>query len=243
VLPGSSFNVLIDAQTVGAPISSAGANLTWSSKQANITGSQANLNATGFGSATFLAAKQSGPELIQVAIKEGGITPYLDNITVNAYLNNMSVTLTNTHPAMITNYPTVLTIHATFNGTGVANASIIWAPTGGSLVNAPALTNKTGYATVTYQSGGEAGNFSVSATVVKSGFANATQRIYISVVKPTQIVKPPSTPTNPLYVKVGNLVPLWILIPIVAGGAFGGFFVYKKFRGDSDYYDDGDDEE
>ncbi len=243
VLPGGPFTIQVFAKTVNAPISAGGANLTWSSHEANLTGSDSNLNASGYGFATFVAAKQSGLENIQVSIKEDGITPYLDNISVDAYFNNMTATITNQHPSIVTNFPTTITIHATFNNTGLANATITWLTSSGALTSPPSLTNKTGYAIVTYTSGSEAGNFSVQATLSKPGFANATEKVYISVVKPAPVQKVQNPSSNPLYMKVGNLIPLWALIPVVAGGAGAGFFVYKRFRGGGDYYgDDGDEE-
>ena len=239
VLPGQPFDVVVFAATENAPISSAGANLTWSAQGANITSSESNLNTQGYGSAALIASKQSGLENITVLIKEGGITSYLDNITVDAYLNNMSVVAMNPHPSIVTDYSTTFAIRATFNNTGVANASITWVVNNGTLVTAPSRTNATGYALVTYQSGSKPGNFTIEANVSKLGYTNATQDVNFLVVQKVTQVQKPTGPTNLLYTKIGNILPLWALIPIIAGAAGGGFFVIKRYRnGAVGYYDD-----
>lgn len=239
VMPGQPFKVLIYAQTEYAPISSVGANLTWSAHGANITSSVSNLNATGDGWATFIASQQSGLDNVSVLIKENGITPYLDNISLNSYLNNMTLSTTNSHPAIVTDYATTFAIRAVFNNTGVANANISWVVNNGTLVSPPSTTNATGYALVTYQSGSKPGNFTIEAKVSKLGYTNATQDVnFLVVPRVTTQVQPPG-PTNILYTKIGNILPLWALIPIIAGAGVGGFFVIRRYRnGEVGYYDD-----
>jgi hypothetical protein len=238
VMPGSSFTVQVLAQTVNAPISSAGANLTWSAQGANITSSTANLNSTGYGSATLLASKQSGMDNMTVFIKEGGITTYVDNITLNASLNNMNVSIINPHPSIVTQYTTTFMIHAVYNNTGVANASISLVAKNGTLINPPSMTNATGYALVTYESGSQPGSSTVKTTISKLGFTNATQDVNFTVVKAAPVVSKTSGPTNFLYTKIGNILPLWALIPIVAGAAGGGFFFFRRYRNSEVYYED-----
>ena len=239
VLPGQPFDVVVFAATENAPISAAGANLTWSAQGANMTSSESNLNTQGYGSAALTASKQSGLENITVLIKEGGITSYLDNITVNAYLNNMSVVAMNPHPSIVTDYSTTFAIRAVFNNTGVADANISWVVNNGTLVSPPSTTNATGYAQVTYQSGSKPGNFTIEAKVSKLGYTNATQDVNFLVVQKVTQVQKPTGPTNILYTKIGNILPLWALIPIIAAGAGGGFFVVRRYRsGEVGYYDD-----
>ncbi|MDH2901048.1 MAG: hypothetical protein PXY39_08750 [archaeon] len=245
ILPGQQFNVQVYAQTENAPISSDGANLTWSAQGANLTSSESkNLNFTGFGSATLIASKQSGLENVTVLIKEGGITPYLDNITVNVYLSNMSLAVINPHPSIVTDYSTTFTIRAVSNNTGVANANLTWLVNNGTLINPPLTTNATGYALATYESGPKAGNFTVEAQVSKPGYSNATKDVnFLVVQKVTTQVQQPGR-TNILYTKIGNILPLWALIPIIAAGAGGGFFVIRRYRNSGEgYYNDDDDEE
>jgi hypothetical protein len=238
VLPGGSFKVQVYAQTVNAPISSAGANLTWSSNGANLTSSMSNLNVTGYGSATFISSKKSGLDNVTVLIKEGGITSYLDNITVGAYLDNMSVSAINPHPAIVTDYTTTFTLRAMFNNTGVANASITWLVKNGTLVNPPLVTNATGYALVTYVSGPKPGNFTVQAKVSKLGYTNATQNVNFLVLQKVTQVQNPVNNNNLLYVKIGNVLPVWALIPIIVGAAGAGFVFIRRFRNSRYSYDE-----
>jgi hypothetical protein len=51
-------------------------------------------------------------------------------------------------------------------------------------------------------------------------------------------IQNPSGPSNFLYTKVGNLIPLWALIPIVAGGAGAGFFFFRRYRNSQYYYEE-----
>jgi hypothetical protein len=238
ILPGQSFSIQVFAETVNAPISSAGANLTWSAKGATITTSSANLNSTGYGLATLTASKQGGMDNVTVSIKEGGITPYIDNITVNAYFYNMNVTVINPHPSIVTDYTTTFMVHAVFNNTGVANASISWIAKNGTLINPPIKTNATGYALVSFESGSRPGNYVVEANITKFGFSNVTENVNFAVVQRVTSIQNPSGPSNFLYTKVGNLIPLWALIPIVAGGAGAGFFFFRRYRNSQYYYEE-----
>jgi hypothetical protein len=242
VLPGETFNIQVFAETVNAPISSAGANLTWSAKGASISSFDSNLNSTGYGTATLVASKQSGVDNVTVSIKEGGITPFVDNITVNAYLNNLNVTVINGHPSIVTDYTTTFMLHALFNNTGVANATISWIAKNGTLISPPAKTNGTGYAVVNFESGSRPGTYIVEANVTKFGFSNVTEAVSFSVVQRVTSVQTPQGPSNFFYTKVGNVLPLWALIPIVGGAAGGGFFYFKKFR-NRESFDEEEDEE
>jgi hypothetical protein len=239
VIPGTSYKILLNAQTLYAPITSAGANLTWTAQGANITSSTPNLNGTGYGWATFIASKQSGLENITATIKEGGIKTYLDNITVNAYLSTMSVLAIVPHPSLVTDYTSVFNIRAVYNNTGVANATITWTAMNGTLVSPPTTTNATGYATVAFLSGTKPGTYVVQAQISKVGYSSATENVNFTVVKSTP--PPPPPPSGPfafLYTKVIYFIQLWMLIPVIAAAAIGGFLVIRRYRGSETYYDD-----
>lgn len=236
---GQNFTIQLQVSALGAPASNA--SLSWNSTAIQVSASKLT-NSSGGANAIFNAGLQPGLQKVQVLISENGINPYLDNISVNVYLYNMTATETIAHPAIVTNYPTNVTLHVTSNGVGVPNASIIWVVPNGTLgLKPPLFTNGTGYAIATYTSGAKPGNFTIEAKISKLGYANVSESAYVLVAQRSSTTQSKTLPTNtnPLLIKVGNLLPVWTFIPI-AGAAGGiGFFFFRRYRNGGGYsYDE-----
>ena len=240
VQAGHNFSVSLQVVALGEPAS--GASLSWKASFAKVLSSDLTTNASGYANATFTAGADAGAQRLQVEITSSGIAPYLDNVSVDVYQSNMTLVLSEPHPSIVTSYASSFSIQLTSNGKPVSNVSLSWSVKSGTLSSAPKQTNGTGYASATFVSPSSAGNFTVLVVATKLGYANVTRNVYFLVVARSL----PSSNgggtlnanTDPLYTKVGNVLPIWALIPVLVAAAGVGFFVFKRFRGGSGYYDD-----
>lgn len=176
------------------------------------------------------------------AIASGFNSTALTLSSIAVLSNDLNVTVINPHPSIVTNYTTSFSIHVTSNGAGVSDASINWVvPSGaGTLTVKPLTTNATGYATATFISGMQAGSYAIQANVTKSGYTGVVSSVDFSVAQrstPPPITKPANS--DPLFMMIGNVLPLWAIIPIAGGAGGAGFFFFRRFRAGAGYtYED-----
>ncbi len=239
VQAGQKFTVQLQVSAFGAAASNA--SLSWNTN-ATEAGASDFTNSSGGANATFIAGKEPGVEAIQVGISQSGINTYLDNMSVNVYLYNLTATETLAHSSIVTSYGDNVTLHVTSNGVGVPNASITWVVKNGTLgLKPPLFTNGTGYAIATYTSGTEPGNFTIEALISKLGYDNATEKMFVLVAQKSTPAPTSSKilQTNPLLVKVGNVLPVWTFIPIAGAAGGVGFFFFRRYRNGGGYsYDE-----
>jgi hypothetical protein len=218
------------ARSSGIPVPNA--TVTWSvqggsnygtlTKITTVTGSLGNATAM-YHSGTIL-----GMMLIQAEISKPCYSPLIANFTVNVYDPRMS-TQVNLSPASIpVEGESNVTLVVASAGTPLANVSVSWTVSNGTMHESSGMTNANGTLQTVFQAGPTAGSVMINANITKPGYFSSIVSSRLNVFLPALTAQTVVEPSN---VQAGNSAIILLAVQSYAGPVGGVAINWTAYSG------------
>lgn len=185
-IPNTADSVItVSATSEGVALT--GANVSWSviggSTLGTFSGASQVTNASGMASATYNPGTVFGAIPLMVSVSKPDYLPNNGSTSVTVYSQLIYAVLTASPSSTAVSNSSLLKVVATSSGQSLANASVQWSASAGSIVNASSTTTNNGTATAVFVAGTNASAVQLQAKVSEAGYftylANLTDNVFV----------------------------------------------------------------